>query len=169
MLQFGGQFNTLKVPEQRITRTLDRVLSQVIREAARKWLRTMITHVPVETGMARGALQPLGRLLRVAVPIRPRRKPYFSKLEGTVSEPSAGADKSEFEIIDDRNRLTDMLYSFTWTTNVLHYYLRQFYNGSALAGEDAIREAEKAFFDHIESTIDRRIADALVPFIEVQN
>lgn len=165
MLQFQEQFDNLQVPVERITKTLDRILGQVIREAARQWLRKMITHVPVETGMAMGALQPLGRFLRVAVPIRSRRKPYFSKLEGASSDPVSGAARSTFVIKDKFSSLQGMVYSFEWSTEVLHYYLRQFYQGRALSGEEAILEAEQAFTNHVVSTIQRRVPQSLQEFI----
>lgn len=44
------------------------MLEEQVKNAAREFLRTVITKVPIYSGEARGTLQPLGRFLRVPVP-----------------------------------------------------------------------------------------------------
>lgn len=154
------------MPRERLNKTLDRVMGQIIREAAREWLRALVVHIPVQTGMAKGALQPLGRFLRVAVPVRPVRKPYYSKLEGGISEPGFGAQKTDFYFRDDKSHPMSFIYEFTWSTDVLHYWLQEFYNGKAIPGEIAMRDAEEAFQLHIVNAINRRLPAALDSLIE---
>lgn len=167
MLYFESSLSTLHVPRERLTKTLDRILGQIIREAAREWLRALVVEVPVQTGMAKGALQPLGRFLRVAVPIRPIRKPYYSHLEGGEQTISFGAEKTEFVIKDDKSNGGSFIYEFSWSTDVLHYWLSQYYRGKALPGDIAIQKADDAFLQHVQSTIDRRLPAILESLIEV--
>ena len=75
---------------------LRKVAEQQVRQAAREWLRAVIPRIPVFTGTARGTLQPLGRFLKVAVPISPiatrkdkgpnvgesRTRPYYFHRDG---------------------------------------------------------------------------------------
>lgn len=163
MLDFRKQLDLLEVPEKRLTKTLDKVLGEVIREAARRWLRKYILHVPAETGMARGALRPLGQFLRLAVPIRPSRAPYYSELEGVTQSISAGEAMSFWNIVD-----TDFIYEFEWATNMLHYYSSQYYKGAALSGEDVAPIAEEAFTTHIQTTLANRVAQSIQGFIQVR-
>lgn len=41
-------------------KSLDKIMTVQIRQAAREWLRAVIPRVPVYTGTSRGSLQPLG-------------------------------------------------------------------------------------------------------------
>lgn len=143
----------------RYHKTLDRIMGQVIREAAREWLRAVIINVPVETGMAKATLIPLGRFLRNVggLGINPSRKPYFSRLEGVTQEIDAGLVKQDFEIQDDKSSPLSFVYSFEWSTSVLHYWLAQYYKGNALPGEEAIEEGAIAFQEHLVSTIVNRL------------
>lgn len=152
----------MKVPVERHTRTLDRILGQTIREAARQWLRTIVPLVPVETGMAKATLQPLGELLRVAVPVSPVRKPYYSKLEKGFQSPGTGRLKGkEFEL-----QSTDFQYSFIWSTKVLHYWLSQYYRGNAIPGEEAIQLGEQAFLQKVQQNLETRIPKILEGLID---
>ena len=168
MLDFRRQLDLLEVPERRLNMTLDKVLGQVIREAARRWLRKYILHVPAETGMARGALRPLGQFLRLAVPIRPTRKPYFSQLEGVIQDIDAGEAMNYWNIVDDKSGALEFVYEFEWSTNMLHYYSSQYYNGKALSGEEVLPIAESAFTDHIQSTLANRVAQSIQGIIQIR-
>ena len=141
-----------------LPKTLDRILTSIWKQAAREWLRELIKGIPVETGMAKGSLTPLGRFLNVAVPISPTRAPYFNKLEGVTATPDAGAAKTEFEL-----ETKNFTYTFTWSTDVLHYWLAQFYKGQAIPGEQLIKEADAVFQQFVTETVTRRVANELTP------
>lgn len=166
MLEFTAPIRFVEFNQQQFSKTISKELGRILRQGARIWLRRMVIEVPVETGAAKGALKPLGTFLRVAVPIRPRRRPYFSKLERGIQSPELGASRSRFEIIDDRVTLFGGLYSFTWSTEILHYYLSIYYNGNAIPGERVIEEARADFLNFVRIELARRLP-TLAPFIRL--
>lgn len=89
-----------------------------IRNAAREWLRAVILHVPTFTGETRGSLQPLGKFLRVAVPISPVavRKGH---------SPATGAQQQLFTF-----SYVNGIYTFEYQSNVLQYKINEFYDVS---------------------------------------
>ena len=158
VLDFSHSFKPIELDLPRYNKTLDRVLGQIIREAAREWLRYIILqNVPVDTGMAKSTLVPLGRFLNNVggLGFTPKRKPYFNFDEGEIS-PEAGERKSEFFLRDDKSTPLSFIYEFEWSTDVLHYWLQEFYNGTP-PGSAHLPGAENAFFAHIEETIDSRL------------
>jgi len=163
VLRFGKGLQAVQMNRVDVSRRTDRILGQTIREAARKWLRAWLAEgVPVETGMAKGTLRPLGRFLRVSVNIRPIRKPYYSHLEETIQDVGAGEAKSEFEIKDDKSDPGSFIYEFQWSTTVLHYMEHEFYNGAAMVGRDALNNpATDAFFAQVDRAIERRLPVSL--------
>ena len=84
MFQFVGRFEKLTLQGARFSTAWKQALETQMRQASREFLRAVIVRVPVYTGMARGSLQPVGRFLRVAVPIRPdpRARLYPDKNPG---------------------------------------------------------------------------------------
>lgn len=158
MLTFTANLPKIRLLQGTYTKEMDRIIGQIFREAAREWLRAFLLEgVPVETGMAKAGLQPLGRFLRVAVPISPKRKPYYSKLEGGRQSIGLGHDKSRFFLKDDRTNPLEFVHEFEWSSEILHYYLKEFYNGTSQAGEEAIVSAETAFIAHLEDALVRRL------------
>lgn len=155
----GGFLPELNFDEISYKKTLDKKLGVIIREAARLWLREIITHIPVETGMAKATLQPLGRFLRVAVDVRPKRKPYYSDLEGTVQFDGAGRLRQKFILTDDKSNPLNFIYEFEWSTSVLHYWLEEFYRGAALSGPEAIDAADSVFITYLRTEVNKRIPD----------
>jgi hypothetical protein len=125
MVEFQGGFRIIKHKGRKFVVTLDRILGQIIREAAREWLRAVLMSVParggfpVVTGAAKSTLVPLGRVLRVAVPVNPVGKRDRREL---------GESSQSFKIIDDKIRGNKRYeYSFEWSTDLLHYYINEFY------------------------------------------
>lgn len=159
MLEFKETFNLLAFDQIRFHKTFDRTMSQILRESAREWLRSILKNgVPVETGMAKAAIEPLGRYLNKVsnLKITPTRAPYYTKLEGGVQSPEFGRQKSSFRLVDDKSNPLTFIYTFEWETNVLHWWLAEHYSGSP-AGEELLQEAEEAFFDYMSDAIARRL------------
>lgn len=153
MLYTVKGFDLIKFDEKLFTSNLDKQLGIALRQATRAWLRTWLSEgVPEETGMARASFKPLGQLLRVAVPIKAKRKPYYSKLEGGIQNINLGIEKQSFEL-GDRN----FIYSFSWKTETLHYFLSQFYNGKFTPGEFVIEQAGEAFLQYLDSNLRTRV------------
>ena len=170
MLQVSRGLSTINLDSKRFTRTLDRVLGQIIREAARKWLRSILTKgVPVETGMAKGSLAPLGRFLKNVggLGISPTRPPYSNKLDG-LHTVQRGEELSDFRIRDDKSNPLTFIYDFEWSTSVLHYYQKKYYKGKFLSGEESIPEANAVFDAFIVEALNRRLPN-LVDYIRFEN
>lgn len=161
MGKYKSYLSTLSVPVERLSKTLRRNSEQILRETARTWLRFMLTEIPVETGMAKGTLKPLGQFLRVAVPISPVRKEYYSKLEGGIQNIAFGAEKSAYSI--DYN---NGIYTFEWDTETRHYWLKEFYGGDAIPGQDLIQLADDEAQNYLIDALSRRIPISLQGFIE---
>jgi hypothetical protein len=116
-----AQFLDLKYDMAAHRKTLDAALQVQMRQAARAWLREVILHVPVWTGMAKSSLKPLGRFLRVAIPITPHPRAVPTKHKNMA----LGEQQQEFGFEN-----SGALYSFSWTTDVLHYQLNEFHTSS---------------------------------------
>jgi len=139
--------------------TFDKMMGRTIRQAARVWLRTWLEQgIPVETGMALHAMEPMARILRVSLSnnaygTRAVRKPYWNATEGATASPSSGAKMSSFVILDDKTNRGAFSYGFEWSTEILHYYFSEFYHGNAMPGDQVIRLAEAAFIDYVNDRI----------------
>lgn len=123
MIEFTATIAPISI-ERNLTKSLDRRLGQMIREGAREWLRAVIKSVPerdgfpVWTGAAKGTLLPLGRLLKVRVPITPDPK-------APAGGVARGESEQAFEIKDDHNNGGSFIYEFQWLTSLFHYYLHE--------------------------------------------
>lgn len=137
-------------------------MGQIFREGVRQWLRTfLILGIPVETGAAKAALAPIGRYLnRVAgLAINPKRKPYYSKLYDAVQSPSLGELLSTFSIKDDRSNPLGFVYEFNWSTELIHWFQADHYNGKFEPGEDILPVAEDELEQYVLAKIDERLPD----------
>lgn len=159
MLNFESSLLILNLDVKKYTKTLDRVMGQIIREAAREWLRAILVSVPsrggfpVETGAAKSTLQPLGRFLRVAVPISPTKPVRANDYEHRWGASDFSITSKNFE------------YEFSWSTDLLHYYLNEFFSISTVASSPwhSLEAGEAAFLSYVEEALERRL-----PNIEVE-
>lgn len=151
MMVFRGRFSFPKLDAKKYTDALEQQCEIQIRQAAREWLRAVIPRVPVWTGTARGSLQPLGRFLRVAVPINP-----------TVTRkgmgPGVGASQGSFKFEKRQRR-----FLFKFNTEVLHFQLNEFYKAPPefhLIHETpwhALVAGEEAFNKYVKEVLPKRI------------
>jgi hypothetical protein len=167
-LRVTHEIQALHFDLPRYNKTLDKNLSIVWRDGIRVWLRhILLGGIPVETGMAKAALVPLGRFIGAAIvdgrttagaplSITPTRKPYTSKLDGLQSI-ATGEKKQSFSIQDDKSAPMTFLYSFEWSTEILHWYLSEYYRGKAKAGEELIAEADEKFMNHVQQRLQERL------------
>jgi hypothetical protein len=116
MPTFIAEFMDLKFDANGYRKSVDALMEQQMRMAARAWLRAVIPHVPVYTGMARGSLRPLGQFLKVSVPISP-----IATRKGMGI--GAGESKSWFKISKSGGN-----YTFEYNSSVAHYEINEFYN-----------------------------------------
>lgn len=157
MLSFGPIGFFIDFDSVNYTKTLDRVLGQIIREAAREWLRAVITSVParggfpVLTGEAKATLAPLGRFLRVAVPI----SPTFDGRHKFQDKRAEGEAQSQFKL-ESKN----YNYSFEWSNEVAHYYINEFFALIPSAQPDGwhtLEAGERAMLIYVNDALERRL------------
>lgn len=96
---------------------LKKRMEDVMKTAARAFLRAAIPHVPVVTGHARGMLKPLGRFLRVSVPT-PGAKPDTSRKRSIAIGENEG-DKGPFI------KITGNKINFAYSIKTLHYRINE--------------------------------------------
>jgi hypothetical protein len=121
MLDLSGGFDFIGFDQVEYTRRIEIVMGQIIREAARDWIRAIIKSVPsrngfpVLTGAARSTLVPLGRFLRnVPVTVNP--------VPGQPDRRKEGEDSSSFKIVTSETE-----YLFEWSTTLDHYRINDQY------------------------------------------
>lgn len=138
--------------------TVDRKLGTIIREAAREWLRAVITAVPsrggfpVVTGAAISTLKPLSRYLgRPAVNNTPR-----AGTDGVYrgDRRELGIDNQTFKIVDDTTPGRKFIYRFEWESSLLHYILNDTKGYVPSAPWHTMEAGERAFYAYIQNRID---------------
>lgn len=167
MIQFTGRLYKLDFDVKGYRKSYDDEMKIQMRQAAREWLRAVYPHVPVYTGMARSSLKPLGRLLKVAIPItqskngRKRERPGYSRSDGEA--------QGVFSFGDNENGV----YTFSFDTQVLHYYLNDTFDTKGAGMFNLINKTpwesaeygEKAFRTYVEKVMPGRlprIADHII-------
>lgn len=153
MLEIRGFGTKINVDVGRMTKTLNENMSIQMRQAARAWLREVITHVPVWTGTSKGSLQPIGRFLNVQIPISPR---VTRKGMG----PDVGAKASAFKFYREKSK-----HFFKIDINVAHYAVNEYHNVN-LTGQfhlttpgpyHSFEYGEMAFEDYVRNTMPGRL------------
>jgi hypothetical protein len=162
MIFFNAKMVKPVLNGKKFGKTLDGYLQVQLRQAAREWLRAVIPRVPVYTGTARASLKPLGRFLRVAVPIRPvASRPGMGQF--------AGESQGIFEFKNER-----FVYTFTIGTGVRHYVTNEFYDVRPkihLQHEpipwQSHAAGQAAFLRYVNSTIPKRMP-SIKDFLEIK-
>ncbi len=164
MISLDFNIPQMTLDGKKFTKTLDRVMGQIIREAAREWLKAVLESVPsrggfpVLTGAAKSTLVPLGRFLRVAVPVNPT-------VPAEKRRTAEGEASQQFRIIDDKNNGGSFTYSFEWSTTLLHYFINEFYGYIPYAPWNTVEKGEDAFREYVENALNTRlpnVADYIV-------
>lgn len=157
MISIDGGFKILRFNKRKYNKTLDEKLGSLLRQAARIWLRAVLTSVParggfpVLTGEAKSTLVPLGRFLRVAVPVRP--------VEG--DKRSKGESSQSFKIIDDTRSGRKFIYRFEWSNSVLHYYINEYFGLIPFAPWNTTEAGAAAFTSYLEQELLRQVPNLL--------
>jgi len=106
-----------------ISRTLNKEYEVQHRQAVRAWLREVISRVPVYTGTSKGTFKPLGRYLRVAVPVSPvntTKKFFYYRGKKYPLGLSAAENYFMFQFVSRRTLFT---YSYTFNYDITLPYL----------------------------------------------
>lgn len=149
------------------TKTLDMRMGEVVREAARQWLRAVITSVPsardgdfpVYTGMAKASLIPLGRFLRVAVPVHPIKQYKDKNMTKGIA---AGRAPRGGWVRDDHTHPMTFVYSFKWQSAVDHYETNELTDNGwanliAHRPWNTLEAGNAAFRNHVREAIHRKL------------
>lgn len=158
---------TIRLPELDVAaykKSLDEAFQREIRNAARAWLRAMLTAElpivnrgtgssigipPVWTGTSRGTLMPLGRFLRIAIPINP-----LVKRSGRG--PQVGANLGRFEFTNSGGR-----YSFRFSTSLAYMVRNEFYTSQFKLTHrtpwNGLKVGQKAFQDYCKNVMPKKI------------
>lgn len=118
-MSFKIKVKIIKFNERGYSNALQAAIDNVIKDAAREWLREVILHVPVYTGMAKASLLPLGRFLNVAIPINP----IATRKYGDVA---TGELMGFFDFESDTQSRVSR---FIFKTDVAHYLINEFTDG----------------------------------------
>lgn len=151
------------------TKTLERNVGQVFRQAIREWTKTFFVNgaVPVETGMAKASFVPLGRFLNNVgnMTVNPVREPYYSHTEEGIQSIHLGESKQIFRIVDDRSAPGKYEFIFEWDTSTIHWFEPDHYDGKFMNGKQIVELAEQNFDNYFDLTILQRVPE-VSPYIE---
>lgn len=162
MIEIHYDLNLIEFDDKKYSETVKKRIGATFRQAIRMWLRYILTHTPSvdgpgfpsQTGTILGSIQPLGRILRVAVP-NPVIKRDFSKwADASQRGPSAGARAVKFTIDD-----TGPEYRFEWSTQVLHHYLNEFFKVRTVSTTPwkVIDKANLVFEDYLKENVPKTL------------
>lgn len=104
-------------------------------EALSVFLKEVVKHVPVWSGMSRGSLRPLARFItdrgyKVSIPISPRPSSLRARQNGQNIE--AGEERGDFQVT-----LKNGIYLLVFEPKVKHYKTNEFTNVTRAASEMA--------------------------------
>lgn len=153
MFEGRSTFVKQQLNVNRYTKSLDKAMEVQLRQAARAWLRAIIKNgvIPVWTGTSKGVFLPLGRYLRVAIPIKPvkQRKGYG---------PEVGASKSTFEFGKEGNKyFFEFLHDLGYLTNNEEKNMRPPINLINPGPYRAFVKGQEAFDKYLAENLDRRL------------
>lgn len=143
----------LNIDLNKYSEYLEKEANIQLRQAVRAWLRVLVEEgtIPVWTGTAKGVFIPLGRFLRIAVPIRPIKK-------RNGYGPSEGASRSLFNFTRIGNR-----YSFEFIHSVRHLWLNDQFNMKPPINlthpgpYEAFEKAGKAYDEYVDTFFEKRL------------
>lgn len=151
-IKFRGRLSFPKLDVTKYTEALEEAVETQIRQGAREWLRAVIPKVPVWTGTAKGSLQPLGRFLKVAIPISP-----VARRQGRG--PAAGASQGSFKFQRVGRR-----FIFSAETTVDHFIQNNFYEAPSPPFHlkeptpwKAFEAGDEAFIRYIKANLVKRV------------
>jgi hypothetical protein len=156
VIEITQGFRLINFDSKSITKRIDRICGEIIRESAREWLRAVLKSVParggfpVWSGAAKSTLAPLGRFLRVALG-------STSPVSGAPNRTDLGEASQKFVIIDDATRGVNYDYVFEWSTDLLHYYINEFYGYIPFAPWQTTDAGHFAFVRNVQASFDRRL------------
>lgn len=151
--------------EKRFLKTYREMAAIQTKQAARAFLRAVVQRVPVDTGQARGTLLPLGRFLRVAVPIS-----STNERENKNPETGAQGDKQLLFRFPSYStgeffEIEPQLFYYWWND----FYSHNYPNSPNPTPWRSIEEGVEAFLLYMRTTaIERMKSQPMLDFFDVQ-
>ena len=142
-LAFYGSFHGIKFDKASFSKTFEAKAQVLVRNAAREWLRAVLTKVPIWTGMSRGSIVlakgkvggvGLARYLNMAIPTpHPNSRPkWYYPNPGSKyrlpKTPETGGQRGEYAFPSTQHR-----YRFRYTNNVIQVGIGELF-GTQKAG-----------------------------------
>lgn len=155
---FTIKVKILKFDDKGYTEELGKVLEVQTRQAAKEWLRSVVKEVPVYSGESRGSLLPLGRFLRVSIPIDP--------VEAAIKRYPNGVAKGEEQQLY-QFKSTESIYTFKFNTFVPQYLTNEFNRGLGqpplihLTPWHSLEEGKIAFQQYLRENLKEKVPRVL--------
>lgn len=111
-----GEIRLPRINLEALEKELLKEMFTLLQDAAREFVRKSFGHIPVDTGMARSTLVPLGRFLNVLVRVAPKRRVLGKS-------PELGQLQSGFEF-----KIVKSVFSFEFNSKVFHHFLNDQFN-----------------------------------------
>ncbi len=161
MIVFRGRISFPKLDGAKYNKALKTAVDVQIRQATRAWLNAVIPKVPLWTGQSRGVLKPLGRFLKVAVPVSPQATSRRAKR--TIARgvgPSSGERYGAFQF-EHRGKRT----LFKFAVNLQYFIDNEYTDTKGTTHPHLIHDTpwrafvagENAFFKYLQDQLPKRI------------
>jgi hypothetical protein len=118
MLKITGYISVPTLDVEKFKKDLDAHVTSLMHKAAREFVETAVKNIPVDTGMAVGAMIPLGRFVGATTQVAPKR-PYRLETD-YVRTHELGQVKSMFAF-----KSVNFIYEFVWRSWVFHHWLNE--------------------------------------------
>lgn len=147
MFSITASLPVFKWDSKKFNRALLASLSTQARQAARAFVRAAVVRVPVDTGQARGTFLPLGRFLRISVPIGgAQTKPNKSPATGSMG------DRQMLFRFETQERgvffeIEPQLFYYWWNDFFAHNYP----GGQLPTPWQSLEEGKKAFVTYMKT------------------
>lgn len=152
---FNGRISyvALNVDVNKYSEYLEKEVNIQLRQAVRAWLRVLVEEgtIPVWTGTAKGVFIPLGRFLRIAVPISPiKNRKGFG--------PQVGANRSTFSFTRNGNSYSfEFIHGIEYLWDNDNYNMSPPFNLTHPGPYHAFEKAGKAYDEYVDTYFEKRL------------
>lgn len=150
MLQLRVKIDTLSFNRRGFAFALDRAIKKAMLAGARAFLEVTYPRVPVYTGMARGSLFNLGRLVNVNIPINPTldtKQLAAEKRRGrSIAHGKKLGTPSRKIIQKTKNTKGQVQWQFRFNSDVEHYRINEIYHVIPSGPWESFAAGRDAFF-----------------------
>lgn len=155
--RFYGRFFAIKIDKGKFTKDLEERADALVRNAARVFIRTLITRIPIWTGFTMGSIKfaqgnngDLHAFLGIAVPIGgTHRTPRYyyppNRVRRIRKIPENAGKYANYSFTNSRH-----IYQFSFRDDVVQFLINEFYsNVSPTSPWNSLKVARDAFEDYL--------------------